>query len=509
MTINTHYKMENSKQEKVMDDKIRDELGFSDFIADDGICDASYYDSADVIYVKDFGARGDGIKNDSSAIRKALTALKHLPKGSTLVFEPDTTYYISSGKFAVDLKDLDGVNICGNNTTILVKPIMSFCRIENCSDVVIKGFTFDYRIKPFVAADVISANDDGIIRIRTDKSLNIRGTYKQPVADYFGLVDIKDCRCPIGITTYKVVNPGENIYDVKCNNIFKDRDLRITKMKEERYRFIVPMPHVGQVIEQAILITGNKNITMLDCNVCCAAKFMFSVSGNDGFVYFKNLVVGPKDKVNIDIPIIGWRDGFCCRDNRAKIIWEDCSVNSLCDDVLNMSASQLHVQQLGVDLVSLYLQDSSMPYMDVKVNDEITFFDSESAEILEKRTIKSVEIFDSHVEAKLNSEISKLLNSPSVRAVINNIYMVNSVIKNCDFGGNFSLCTPLYVRESRFCIRDISTQAKVLLKNQSGKSILFSNCQLDFEFANDEAVDLELLEGVVFSDCEIKKNIQS
>jgi len=215
MTINTHDKMKNSVQQKVIDDKIRDELEFSDFVADDGICDDSYYDSADVIYVKDFGARGDGIKNDSSAIRKALTALKHLPKGSTLVFEPDTTYYISSGKYAVDLKDLDGVNICGNNTTILVKPIMSFCRIENCSDIVIKGITFDYRIKPFVTAEVVSSSGDGIIRIRTDKSLNIRGTYKQPVADYFGLVDKKDGRYPIGITTYKVVNPGENIYDEK------------------------------------------------------------------------------------------------------------------------------------------------------------------------------------------------------------------------------------------------------------------------------------------------------
>ena len=505
MAINTHCGMKNSIQQKVIDDKIREELGLADFVAEDDICNDSYYDSADVIYVKDFGAKGDGIKNDSSAIRKALTALKHLPKGSTLIFEPDTTYYISSGKYAVDLKDLDGVNICGNNTTILVKPIMSICRIENCSDVVIKGLTFDYRIKPFVAADVISASDDGIIRIRTDKSLNIRGTYKQPVADYFGLVDRNDSRYPIGITTYKVVNSGENVYDVKCNNIFENRDSRIKMMKEERYRFIVPMPHVGQVIEQAISITGNKNITMLDCNVSCAAKFMFFISGNEGFVYLKNLNVGPGEENKTEIPMIGWKDGFCCKDNRGTIVWENCNVKSLCDDVLNMTSSQLQVQMLEDDLVSLYFQETALPYADVKVGDEITFFDSETDKVLGTRKIISAEKFDSHVEVKLDSEMKELFGLSAIGAFINGICSVNSVIKNCDFRGNFKLHTPLYVKQSKLLIKGINTEQKVPSANMNAKNILFSDCQIEFDAANVTTADFKLPKETVFFECEIKK----
>ena len=502
MAIYTQNKAKNSIQRKVNDDKIRKQLGLTDFCVSEDLCDDSFYEMGEAIYLKDFGAKGDGIKNDFSAIKKALTVLKHSPRGTILVFEPNTTYYISSGKIAVELKELKGVKIYGNNTTILVKPIMSFLKIENCSDIVIKGINFDYKIKPYAVADVVHTGEDGAIRIKTDKSLNIRGTYNQPNIDYFGLVDKKDGRYPVGITSYKVVNPGECVYDVKCNNTFAERDTRIKMMKEEKYKFIVPMPHVGQVIEQAIAITNNKNITMVDCEVRCAAEFMFFVSGNDGFVYFKNLNIGSGEEKE-DSSIIGWRDGFYCKDNRAKILWENCNIKSLYDDILNMTSSQLQVRQLGDNRVSLYLQESELQYVDIKVGDEITFVDSEVSTVIGKRTIKSVEKFDSYIKIEIDSALKKLSGLSAVSAFINNISLVNSVIKNCDFGGNFKLHTPLYVKQSDFLIKNIDTEQQVLPKNTPVQHILFSNCRLDFDLANNAIADVELSKEIGFCDCEI------
>lgn len=423
MAIDAKCKTKNSIQRKIIDNKIREKIGLTDFCVREDVCDDSFYETGEIVYVKDFGAKGDGVKNDFSAIKKALTVLKHSPRGSTLVFEPDTTYYISSGKIAMELKELCGVNIRGDNTTILVKPIMSYLKIENCSDLVIRGITFDYKIKPYAVADVICAGEDGNIRIRTDKSLNIRGTYKQPHINYFGLVDKKDGKYPIGIDTYKVANPGENIYDVKCNDRFTDRDERIKMMKEERYRFIVPMPHVGQEIEQAVSITNNKNITMVDCNIRCAAKTMFFISENIGFLYFKNLNVGPDAYEAVDVPIVGWEEGFCCLDNNAKIVWENCIVDLLCGDVLKMSSDQ------PID--------------------------------------------------------------------------TNSVITNCVFSGTFHLHTPLYVKESKVCIKKMWTDTQISFDLPTEKFILFSNCQLNFVTYNDEVTDPEKFAEVLCFNCKI------
>ena len=71
----------------IADDDIKSELGIFDFIDDERIYKNICHGYSKKIYVKDFGAKGDGIKNDSSAIKKALTVLRRSPMGTTLVFE--------------------------------------------------------------------------------------------------------------------------------------------------------------------------------------------------------------------------------------------------------------------------------------------------------------------------------------------------------------------------------------------------------------------------------------
>lgn len=518
MMSKMQYRPQNGLQHKISDENIRIELGLIDFVVgeQEEYCENSK--EIKTIYVKDFGAKGDGIANDSSAIRKAITVLRHLPKGSTLVFEPNTTYYVSSGKYAVDLRELHGVNICGDNTTILVKPIMSLCRIKDCSNITVKGLTFDYKTKPYAIADVTNVFRDGVIRIKTNKSLNIRGTYKQPVPDYFGLVDRDDGRYHVGITTYKVVNHEQNIYDVKCNNIFAQRDKRIKMMKDEKYRFIVPMPHVGQVIEQAITMVCNENVSMIDCNICCAAKFMFYIKANRGFIFFKNVNVEPAQG-DSDMPIVGWRDGFYCRDNRAKLVLEDCKVDLLCDDILNISASVLQVQQVNDGLISLYRQEKGLPYDGVEIGDEITFFNVDTGEMLGKSIISSVDVYDAHIDVRLETEIAGICSLPSCKAVVNNLASPNSVIRNCNFRGTFRFRAPLYVKESTIHITRMWIDAEIPTEGPIANNILFSNCALSFDDDMNKYIHVDSknkkwknaenpyrVENIVFYNCDVRKD---
>lgn len=73
---------------------------------------------------------------------------------------------------------------------------------------------------------MIADKGDGVVHIQTDRSLNFRGTYSQPTADYFGVVDRIEGRYHVGITSIKVVDSAERIYEVRCNHVFAERDER-------------------------------------------------------------------------------------------------------------------------------------------------------------------------------------------------------------------------------------------------------------------------------------------
>ena len=467
------------------------------------------------LYVKDFGAIGDGVKNDSSAIRKALTALKHSPKGSTLIFDENKTYYVSSGKIALDLKDLHDVAIKGCNSVILAKPIMSLCRIYGCSNVDIIGITFDYKTRPYAIADVLDVYEDGKIRIRANRSLNIRGTYKQPVVDYFGLVDRPDGRYHVGITTYKVVDHNSYIYDVKCNTIFAERDLRLRMMKDNKYKFIIPMPHIGQVIEHAVRVICNENVSMIDCNVKCAAKFMFFVKGNKGKVLFKGLKVDNDS----DVPIVGWRDGFHCKENRAQIIWDGCIVRLLCDDIIKMSVSLLQIQQKKENTISLYCQETGTPYLDAEVGDEITFLNTDTGAFLGKRIIQNITIQENYIDICVDKDIDGVVASPSCKAYISALGAKNSIVKNCDLHGTFRFRSPIHITDSKIHVTRMWIDFEPPFEGPVAENILFDKC--DILFDDDYHVYIHVdsknnnwektgdpyrVKNIVFSDCNIREN---
>lgn len=501
----------------VADKDIKKKLGIVDRINKNAVEDIFSDRLNKKLYVKDFGAKGDGIKNDSSAIKKAITVLRRSPRGTTLVFENDKTYYISSGEYAIDLKDLEQVAIQGNNCTILVKPIMSLCRIDNCKDLEINGINFDYKTRPYAVGELVNVFDDGLIRIKTDRSLNIRGTYNQPVPDYFGLIDRPDSRYHVGITSYKVINRNHLLYDVKCNNFFADRDKRIDMLKSDKYRFIVPMPLVGQVIENAICIENNRNILMKDCNVRCAAKYMFNIKYNCGFLYFENVNVEPDPK-DEDMPIVGWRDAFYCENNRSAIIWDKCKVKCLCDDIIHISSTALKLKNINDDVFSLFWENKKTPLNEACVGDEIVFFNPGTGEFLGKSNIKTLEEYDDHIDVRLDQEIEGIQDYVDCEAEIRDLASPGSIVKNCDFHGTFRINSPLYVVKSKLHVTRMWINNKKEYNDSISNNILFSNCIINFDDNEDKYIHIDSNNinwkkaqnpycsgNVIFYNCSVKK----
>jgi hypothetical protein len=100
--------------------------------------------SGPVVNVSQFGAVGDGTKDDTAAIQAALNYVK--ANGGTLNFDSGHTYKVSND---LVISDADDFKIDGNGATIKMAngvPATSgfgILRIENCDHFAITDLTFD------------------------------------------------------------------------------------------------------------------------------------------------------------------------------------------------------------------------------------------------------------------------------------------------------------------------------------------------------------------------------
>ncbi len=96
--------------------------------------------SSGVVNVKDFGAVGNGIADDTAAIKAAIASI---PSGGTVLF-PFGNYLITSTQANPILISQNGVNVIGNNATISNGANRSFATFVIAGTaVIIDGMTFD------------------------------------------------------------------------------------------------------------------------------------------------------------------------------------------------------------------------------------------------------------------------------------------------------------------------------------------------------------------------------
>lgn len=105
------------------------------------------------LYVKDFGAKGDGTTDDGDEVMAACAALMAAPDGSTLVFESKKTYLIDKSPLGVALWIEGGKNksLKGNGSTILANPAngVKYLVTNNTVGMTVEGLNFNYSKEHF------------------------------------------------------------------------------------------------------------------------------------------------------------------------------------------------------------------------------------------------------------------------------------------------------------------------------------------------------------------------
>lgn len=462
------------------DDLVLAELGLSKTAEGGAAPESMRTEHSQNLYVKDFGAIGDGVTDDSMAVTAAIEALRTAGDGSILYFEPNKVYYFGEGSYALSLVGLRNVTVKGENTTILAKSIMGLCLLHANQNVVLNGFRFDYATKPYALAEVVEADlESGEMVIRTDRSLHITEEYRQPVGDYFGVVDREEGRYHIGIDAYRVLNAKEHLYKVACNDVFTGREERM-RMLLEGDRFIIPMPHIGQVIEQAFTVLDNRDFTMRNCQVWSAAKFMFFLCGNEGIFRFSNVDILPSPQEE-GIRFVGWRDGFHCKENRGRLIWENCSARYLYDDLFNISASMLQVERREARQILLYWPERGTPYAYAQPGDTISFFDTDTGKWIGTTILESVEVSGNAIAVTLKEELEGIRAGAGCKAIVDSLAAPDSRIQGGDFQGTFRFRSPLYVTDSRLHVTRMWLNAEPPLEGPIARNILFSHCDFTFD----------------------------
>jgi len=112
------------------------------------------------IDVKDFGAKGDGVTDDTAAINTAIAAAKKLGAGA-IVSLPPGRYRTASGKEkSVRITHADGLTLQGEGSTTIVsgdldEPVF---RIADSKGVTVRGISIDHDPLGFTQGTITSVD---------------------------------------------------------------------------------------------------------------------------------------------------------------------------------------------------------------------------------------------------------------------------------------------------------------------------------------------------------------
>ena len=487
-----------------------------------------------VFNVKDYGAVGDGVTDDYNAVKEALDEAIAYEGNKIVQFEKDATYLMATrpkNKNALDIQNAKNLTVQGENTTIVIdmdKRVNTYFNINACENVTVKGFNLKTLKSVYAIADVNSIDRvNRTIEFTTDRSLEIDSTYYATNDACFGLPYIGEDlnRMHLFFDEMEVVDASANRYRIQFRN--EDNvDGKLEYMERTGCQFLVPRPYWGQEECGAFIATNNENLNLEDINLWSASHFNFHMRYNSGVVNLTNVNLTPEP--GTDMAMVGWRDGFHLKDNRAQFIWDNCTLEKVFDDVFNISVTMMRVTEVISDTeFKMECPEFDGTYwLPMQAGDELSVYDEKIGTYIGTTTIKEVvnqKGADNHII--VNDPLPG--NAVGVSVALDSAAAPNSIIRNCDVSGTYRFRAPLLVENC-----ELKTMYAWLdnLPNIEGPfphDIHFKNCKITKvqtpdpkdsfvypdklmvigNYTTSGAIAQFISTGMVFEDCEIDPNL--
>ncbi|MCH7224631.1 right-handed parallel beta-helix repeat-containing protein [Haloferula sp. A504] len=296
--------------------------------------------------VADFGAVGDGKTDDAPAARRALAAAIEAGPGSRVVFEKKSYRFArQSGDAILALAGVSGIALEGNGAEIIGNPWNGFLRISDCAGITMRGFILDCDPLSFTQGDIIEvAPEEGTFVLR------IHDGYANPVE----LSEQLEKRAwqKVGFTLEadaRRIKPGPIDHIENIGEMDRSKRLLRVDLRAESFTHIAPGDHFVFGLHHGghgalIKVERSTDIRLVDYTIH-GGKFGMnhSFSDNHGRVHVKGAKIGLRPGTTHLVTSI--KDGFHVKHNRVGPIIEDCTLEGMMDDSINISVCPYWVKE--------------------------------------------------------------------------------------------------------------------------------------------------------------------
>jgi hypothetical protein len=366
-----------------------------------------------VLRVADFGAVGDGVRDDAPAIAATFVAAKRCTGGAVVVFEKKT-YRLGDNPTAwhhFPLHDYSDLVIDGNGAALLCSHGNLGFHFNGGRRITVRGLIFD-TIKPaFTQGEVVAVDPSGAI------DLKIMEGYSEPPDEAF--LAANGYRAHGGGGRHMIVfeNGGQ------ARNTRMKRDhlyiRNITRVSPDVFRFRVKEDYLPSFAGVAV---GNwvtygfnkatlpaaekaakdksasiyaqiaadrvKDITFEDIDIVGSLNGGIRVSDMFGDVTLRDVRIIRKPGTHNLLSTTS--DALHLMNIRGRVVMEDCVIEAAGDDCLNIGAQRDNIVKLAASdkrTVTLRSTDNWYYYYTIREGDRLQFLDTGSKRVLGVRTV--------------------------------------------------------------------------------------------------------------------------
>lgn len=333
-------------------------------------------------YVKDYGAVGDGTTDDLPALMEVIEDFINDNSPSTLYFESNKVYRCipTEEHILFRMNNKQNKTIVGNGSEILGDVDLLGFELRNSDNIEVSGLTFDYNTLSWTQGKVTAVDP-------------IEGSFVMEIEAGYPM--------PVGYTTPPPTNPwgmiwGPTGYEIKDEIVWTDQRILLggrsvkvivrennkTKLDNMEINDRFTMDIVAK-IKSFNHIISSKNITFRNCTYYSGRAQVFVGRTNTGKLHLDGVEI--RRRPGTTRLLSAYRGGLIWFNNRMGPIIENCYVEGICDDGINMYSYYAYVnEKSGDDQFTLHRTDN------MQVGDTLVFVNMNEGKELGRTNIATL-----------------------------------------------------------------------------------------------------------------------